>query len=696
MELSHLIDLIDQLTPGAQLKYVRGNNMCTFLKVDKDNPHVYAKTPEGKKCSFSSTFLKELAEKIEPNVPYNTSQILNNKGTNRAVIDSIVASTSEIYWVNGTNGAKLTVWIPTKPHEVGKLAEWTEMSSLSKASLANNSVELSTILLDDSNKQHFSEEELIAKLSKMYKDGNDDNSKTANLLLFGIKYGGSVENASQLCKKAGIPLPTPVVDGVKLHKLIKERKYGVSFYDDNMIIKEHVHHKKTNAITQQKLADSPIMQILTAIRTKPFILLAGISGTGKSRIVRKLAQATVTSELQNYKGENFEEDRWNIHNPENFELIQVKPNWHNSMDVVGYLSNIPTPHYEFTPFIMFVAKAWLHPNVPYFLCLDEMNLAPVEEYFAEYLSAIESRGYEGGEYVTDPIIKPFKDFNTKFKDDSINNNKEDVSEDMLSKLIPDYKKGDCNSNVIRLAEHLKNNGLTLPQNLIVVGTVNMDETTFSFSRKVLDRAMSIEMNDVNYDSFFKNTTDDDIENIAELIGTEQLDDMLVNRPIDGHSVIDNIGVDNAKFAIDYLKLINSLFDGTPFKLGYRAANEALLYLSSAKDFGNEDLNSALDNFTMMKILSRIEGDTMKLGLSESENIKQLNEAKVNTAEVKNENHGFNLLTALKNVIINNLGTKKLVEGTSDEIAEGSNLKVVKKLNDMINRLNRDRFVSYWS
>ena len=175
---------------------------------------------------------------------------------------------------------------------------------------------------------------------------------------------------------------------------------------------------------------------LTALRTKPFMLLAGISGTGKSRIVRKLAQATVTEKLQRangYTGEDFANDRWTLHSPANFELIQVKPNWHNSMDVIGYLSNIPSTHYVFTPFIEFIVKAWQHPEVPFFLCLDEMNLAPVEEYFAEFLSAIESRSFEGEEYLTDPIIKPFNSFG------------EDVAKTMVNTLFPNFTAADKNS-----------------------------------------------------------------------------------------------------------------------------------------------------------------------------------------------------------------------------------------------------------
>lgn len=495
--------------------------------------------------------------------------------------------------------------------------------------------------------------------------------------------------------------------------IIQNDDYTWSMYDSNSrylggddyikkYIKDHESlssHIKSSHITLDYQTNN-VLPLLVAIRTKPFILLAGISGTGKSRIVRKLAQTTVTEELQGYTGNNFETDRWTIHNPVNFEIIQVKPNWHNSMDVVGYLSNIPTPHYEFTPFVKFIAKAWQYPDVPFFLCLDEMNLAPVEEYFAEYLSAIESRGFENGEYITDPIIKPFKDFNSTVKPLKGNyKGKEnvDVCEVMLEALLPNYKDGKSSDETTnKLAEHFKNKGLTLPKNIIVIGTVNMDETTFSFSRKVLDRAMSIEMNEVNYDSFLDDTTDDDIKSIEGAIGTTRLDDLLVNRPVDGHLVIDNIGNDNASLAIGYLKLINGLLEGTSYKLGYRAANEALLYISSAKDFGNEDTNSALDDFTLMKILSRIEGDTTKLALSESDNIQQLRDANVNIAEVKNENRGFNILTALKDIIITNLGVKSNVEGTGDEMPNGSKLRTVKKLNNMISQLNRDRFVSYWN
>lgn len=414
----------------------------------------------------------------------------------------------------------------------------------------------------------------------------------------------------------------------------------------------------------------------TALRTKPFMLLAGISGTGKSRIVRKLAQATVTEELhkaEGYKGTDFANDRWTLHSPANFELIQVKPNWHNSMDVIGYLSNIPSPHYVFTPFIEFIVKAWQHPEVPFFLCLDEMNLAPVEEYFAEFLSAIESRSFEGEEYLTDPIIKPFNSFG------------EYVARTMVNTLFPNFTAGDTESAITKVIKHFRTRGLTLPKNLIVIGTVNMDETTFSFSRKVLDRAMSVEMNEVNYDSFLTDTTDDDLKAIVEAF--EENDDadlnaLLVDRHIEAREIIDDLG-DDARFTIDYLKRINALLEGTPFKLGYRAANEALIYLQASQEFGQTDRISALDNFTLMKVLSRVEGDETKLKITDSEADKErIAKAEVNVDEAK-QYGDLNILTALRHIITNQLG-------------EQDKLHSVKKIDSMLSQLKRDHFVSFWN
>ena len=388
--------------------------------------------------------------------------------------------------------------------------------------------------------------------------------------------------------------------------------------------------------------------LLIALRTKPFMLLAGISGTGKSRIVRKLAQATTTQEYEN------EEDRWKDNRPENFELIQVKPNWHNSMDVVGFYSNI-SKKYEFTPFVEFIVKAWQHKDTPYFLCLDEMNLAPVEEYFAEFLSAIESRSTdENGEYITDPIIKPFKDFG------------KDACEAMLKHLLGEAHHTESNP----LAEQFSEKGLTLPPNLMVMGTVNMDETTFSFSRKVLDRAMSVEMNEVDYDKFLSGESE-------QFPLLTNLNALLVNRPQQASEVKDDI---DSKKVIDYLKAVNDLMDGTPFKLGYRAANEAMLYVSASKDFRGTgfSMEKALDGFTLMKILSRIEGDDNRLAVDENDSRV---EAIGKDAIMDSGEDRINLLNCLRAIVRQHLG---------------SNTETEKKIDSMYRTLDREHFVSYWA
>lgn len=95
---------------------------------------------------------------------------------------------------------------------------------------------------------------------------------------------------------------------------------------------------------------------LTALCTKPFMLLAGISGTGKSRIVRKFAFKCCPKELQDKDGTT----------PGNYCMVEVKPNWHDSTELLGYWSNLQEK-YIFTKFVKFLVKAKMYPNVPFFL-----------------------------------------------------------------------------------------------------------------------------------------------------------------------------------------------------------------------------------------------------------------------------------------------------------------------------------------
>lgn len=349
-------------------------------------------------------------------------------------------------------------------------------------------------------------------------------------------------------------------------------------------------HQKTEELSEssdQKIINkvssgvqhSTYRHYITAIKSKPFLLLAGISGTGKSRIVRELARACREEGTDGYKAQK----------PKNFQMVQVKPNWHDSSDLIGYVSRV-SGKAEFVAgeFLKFIAKAWEDTETPYFLCLDEMNLAPVEQYFAEYLSVIESRkSNEDGTVTTDPIV-------------------EKSDEEWYFNLTASLTSNED------IRKQFNEEGICIPQNLIVVGTVNMDETTFSFSRKVLDRAMTIEMNEVDLHGGLTDRN----EHIgklgkAELIGyaVEGVDVYAANKEV-------------CEMVLKYLEAVNEVLEGTPFKVAYRTRNDFLLYvvnnLPYNKGENGEELPQGyvvartLDEITSMKVLSRIEGDDTKV------------------------------------------------------------------------------------
>lgn len=368
---------------------------------------------------------------------------------------------------------------------------------------------------------------------------------------------------------------------------------------------------------------------ITAIKSKPFLLLAGISGTGKSRIVRELARACWDADSEEYKAQK----------PKNFEMVQVKPNWHDSGELIGYVSRV-SGKAEFVAgdFLKFVAKAWKDLETPYFLCLDEMNLAPVEQYFAEYLSVVESRKRnDEGMVVTDPILKK-------------------ANEEWYFNLTVSLTSDD------KIRTQFNDEGISLPQNLIVVGTVNMDETTFSFSRKVLDRAMTIEMNEVDLYGGLTGRH----EEIGKIGNNE-----LVGTAVEGVDVYGE-NKDVCDIAIGYLSKLNEILEGTPFKVAYRTRNEFLLYvvnnLPYCKDKEGKELPEgyviarALDEITSMKILSRIEGDDTKV----------------------KESLLDNLMDAIKDGLSEIAGEENPVESVS-----------IAKLKEMKDRLNSG-YTSFWS
>ncbi len=180
-----------------------------------------------------------------------------------------------------------------------------------------------------------------------------------------------------------------------------------------------------------------------ALQTRPFAILPGISGTGKTRLTRIYADAVY----------NIPAGRENEH----YLLIAVQPDWHNARDLLGYYNAI-TGKFHATPLLQFLARAAAEPDAPYFVCLDEMNLARPEYYLAPILSALET-------------------------------------DDRLIDL------GAPGPEVETASGERLQNPFRLPRNLAITGTVNVDESTHALSDKLLDRANVIELTDVDLNAF---------------------------------------------------------------------------------------------------------------------------------------------------------------------------------------------------
>lgn len=399
-----------------------------------------------------------------------------------------------------------------------------------------------------------------------------------------------------------------------------KRMFFDSFDEPNLNDKGQAPIEPTSETTE---LDSREYAYMAAIKTKPFLILGGFSGTGKSLLVKSLAFATCPCDGVLNISET---------SPGNYLLVSVKPNWHDATDITGFRSSVNRNYYV-TDFMRFLVKAKLHPNVPFFVCLDEMNLAPVEEYFADFLSVIESRKRKkDGTIVTDAIV-PASVFNDKDYADDFDvflkiglkpiNEVKDITE-----FTAKIKESDSDESEFFeqswLVEELKRDGLTIPQNVIIIGTVNMDDTTNSFSRKVIDRAMTFETIVGTFDSsyfdsdvtlgYVKNYRKGELFISDEVRATEMMED--------GRFTLSD---EEKNRIIGFINDINSDMEGTPFKISYRILNETiLLYRAKQKIVElmgeeeendgveiNTDLNSIFDDVLMQKVLPRIEGDFEK-------------------------------------------------------------------------------------
>lgn len=281
-----------------------------------------------------------------------------------------------------------------------------------------------------------------------------------------------------------------------------------------------------------------------ALKTKPFVILSGLSGTGKTQLTRLFA-AALTGNI-----------------PQQYLLLPVRPDWTDSTALLGYHNILAGPEgrYVSTRFLDFLREAGRRENAgrAYFVCLDEMNLARVEHYFADLLSALE---------MPQPEITLQSD-----------------------KTVP------------------------IPPNFFVTGSVNVDETTYAFSRKVLDRANTIEFREVDLSALGSPSgipPVPDAKHWQALFLAQRVPDVATaQRKLDG------IDVGLVERVLSLLTALNEALSLSQLPFGYRVRNEVLLYIANSFDVAGEglldgdtarNLETALDFQILQKVLPRLSG-----------------------------------------------------------------------------------------
>ncbi len=337
-----------------------------------------------------------------------------------------------------------------------------------------------------------------------------------------------------------------------------------------------------------------ITNFYLSLKTKPFVILSGISGTGKTKIVQLFAESLGATE------ENGQ-----------FTLIPVRPDWSDGSDLIGY-ENIKG-EFQPGPFTKVLAEANRLENrhKPYFVLLDEMNLARVEYYFSDLLSVMESRKIINGDFLSTPVV-----------------NREETGT------------------------------LYLRDNIYIIGTVNMDETTHPFSPKVLDRANTIEYNDVYINNFGFLSTIAEPKSVS--ISNEQISGKYLTIK-DAFYEQEELILD----ITDWLMEINAILEPTKSHFGYRVRDEVCFYMIYNEKEELMDRNNAFDHQLHQKILPRLTGNDLKTEHA----LKEL----------------FRFCT-----------NHKWAEQDIKQILEEARFKKsAEKLSNMIVKIQHDGFTSFW-
>lgn len=341
-----------------------------------------------------------------------------------------------------------------------------------------------------------------------------------------------------------------------------------------------------------------IRNFLALTRTSDLVILAGDSGSGKTSMVKAVAEALGAV----------------------CEVIAVKPNWTGPEDLIGYFNPVERK-YQSTPFLDALLRAEADPQRLHFILLDEMNLARVEYYFADFLSHLETRDHlpEIPLFTQDEerhVLMEYGLFLTIEEEARLLANIEDGA------TIEDILTDETANNFLTLFGGFKNTEsvlvhharlrralsgliqtrtkLRFPANVRIMGAVNMDDTTHSLSPKVLDRAHVLR---------FGNPFLTEWDAIAAEIEPLTVTDPLQILPEEFGVRTDYPAFDRGTTTAVFLAEIARMLDPLGVEFGYRAIRQALGYLEAADEAGLDE-RTALNNVILMKMMPKL---TLDLG-----------------------------------------------------------------------------------
>lgn len=384
--------------------------------------------------------------------------------------------------------------------------------------------------------------------------------------VFDTEYSFNVNGEDVKCKLTTEWVGSEVTEGAQGNNYLQALIALVNcYYADVIKIEEesgeyYLYFLKQSFLIEElpEMFDSTFSRrYITSLLAKPFVILTGNSGTGKTRISKQFAEYL---EVVDTNGEK------------NWLIVPVGADWTDNARVLGFynpLADQGSGKYEKTGILKLIERANNHPEIPYFLILDEMNLSHVERYFSDFLSHMETPD------------NPFELDGYKNKDD----------------------------------EEEPSGKLPYPDNLFVIGTVNIDETTYMFSPKVLDRANVVEFKPDKNDVLGLFTGSGEQTKITPAkTGVAEAFLRLAKEVRDGLGQVSEEDITAIK---EVFETIYDIVEKNGYEFAYRTVREIRQYISAAHALSSEwteaEMYCAIDEQLLQKVLPKVHGNRKEIG-----------------------------------------------------------------------------------